>query len=490
MDLVELGDKLRDSHYRDGPDVRQQWDRIVFSIVQGLDHNANDALRCLINLTADSDTNRQQLVATPEVWRGVDRVFADNAERATLFLLQFIYADDAHKLAWLGRIYSQVPSVLAYILKADCTEQLQARAGLVEWVKEVQATENHVPESQIPAWVSLIPQAIATKNDELMFNLADIVLRATMIDDCKTVHGLNPGVITQIEAIPQLSSNYAAIARKLFAILGHLTLMPLYPVHHELDAAIAGVQSLHNPYSQAAWAITLGNYITLKERADEVWRHIDNPRQFIARYFDLAMNDVVQLQAVHMMTNLITLEYVDDVVSHHGETLERWCQISRTNAQFYPEISGLVNKLLRKLIRVGSPETTAKLIKLVEDKHTKLTLLEQLVRTDAALDPQLLDLCFTWDDGEVPLEVVLEQIKLSGMVVHKVVTQHIPVPKEFYAGLERFLAKLAELLPSTREEPLFKILSNNSRFVAALLSSLPEADADIKALCAQILQNE
>lgn len=490
MDLADLGDKLRDSEYRDGPEVREQWDRIVFLVVQGLDNEPNEALRCLINLTADSNTNRQQLVATPEVWRGVNRVFAEVPERATLLLLQFIYADEAHKLAWLGRIYPQVPSVLAYILKADCTQQLEARAGLVEWVKEVQATENHVPESQIPAWVSLIPQAIATNNDELMANLADIVLRATTIDDCKTVHGLNPGVITQIEAIPTLSSNYAVIARKLFAILGHLTLMPLYPVHEELDLAIAGVQSLHNPYSQAAWAITLGNYITLKQRAEEVWRHIDNPRQFIARYFDLAMNDVVQLQAVHMMTNLITLEYVDEVVTNHGETLERWCQISRTNAQLYPEISGLVNKLLRKLIRVGNADTTAKLIKLVEDKHTKLTLLEQLVHNDGKLDPQLLNLCFSWDEGEVPLEIVLEQIKLSGMVVHKVVTQNIPISNEFYAGLKNFLARLADLLPSAREEPLFKILSNNSRFVAALLSSLPQADTEIKALCAQILQNE
>ncbi|CAN3371895.1 hypothetical protein DIURU_004627 [Diutina rugosa] len=490
MDLADLGDKLRDSEYRDGPEVREQWDRIVFSVVQGLDNEPNEALRCLINLTADSNTNRQQLVATPEVWRGVNRVFAEVPERATLLLLQFIYADEAHKLAWLGRIYPQVPSVSAYILKADCTQQLEARAGLVEWVKEVQATENHVPESQIPAWVSLIPQAIATNNDELMANLADIVLRATTIDDCKTVHGSNPGVITQIEAIPTSSSNYAVIARKLFAISGHLTSMPSYPVHEELDLAIAGVQSLHNPYSQAAWAITLGNYITSKQRAEEVWRHIDNPRQFIARYFDLAMNDVVQLQAVHMMTNLITSEYVDEVVTNHGETLERWCQISRTNAQLYPEISGLVNKLLRKLIRVGNADTTAKLIKLVEDKHTKLTLLEQSVHNDGKLDPQLLNSCFSWDEGEMPLEIVLEQIKLSGMVVHKVVTQNIPISNEFYAGLKNFLAKLAELLPSAREEPSFKILSNNSRFVAALSSSLPQADTEIKALCAQILQNE
>ncbi|CAN3474999.1 hypothetical protein DICA0_B13300 [Diutina catenulata] len=481
LDLEELGDSLRNEDYRNGPEIAADLPRILQHLAETVDTAPMASLRVLVNLCADSDANRDAVSQHTALWKAIDPLLdpsepSEPPQRVGILLAQFIYADPSQSRVWVQRVYHELPSVVSFVWGVA---DLDDYAPFVEFLAFFEAQVGGLPRD-FGAWGDFVVRCVDGGDPDLLVSASDVLLRVTMVDDEPVPPGLNVRLIEAIDRVPE-GDSAAAIQRKLFATSGNLTSMPSYHQEHDFHSVLdlAG-----GAYAQAAKAITVGNYVTSAARADEVWAQV--PSDFVARFFGITITDVVQLQAVHMMTNLVTKAQVSQVLEHI-DTIRLWAKIASDNRQYYPEISGLVSKFLRKLIRVGGDDAARELVAVVDDRHTKLALLEQAIAHGGPLDSALVADCFTLEPSETKVELLMEQVKVAGMLVHKAGSS---LPQETLPGLESFLTALYEFLPSARDQPVYPAILNNSKFLAAAVASVPGISSTLDSLCLEVVKME
>ncbi|KAI5949237.1 hypothetical protein KGF57_004835 [Candida theae] len=243
----------------------------------------------------------------------------------------------------------------------------------------------------------------------------------------------------------------------------------------------------HNPYVFAVCCIAIGNCIESDATRESTYDLVDarfglKDNLVNAFFKEFKITDVIQIQAIHMWTNLMDVRLADKIITHYQSELIALNSIVLDNSQYYREISALYFKFLRKLlilttkdIMLGLGKQISSLDSTVPDfKCVKYALLQKLnFDTDAGRKEllQLMKSVVTQLDHSD----ILEQIKTISIVNQNLTSDKIKLdPQEI---TQFYLQPLTELLKqmhaaevsSTQDANSWQVkaLRNNLKYVAA-----------------------
>ena len=110
-------------------------------------------------------------------------------------------------------------------------------------------------------------------------------------------------------------------------------------------------------YALAASSIILGNFITSRETADQIILLIDKRigmLKFFHLYFhNFTINDVIQLQAVHLLSNIMTPTNANLIFANYDLLFNKYTKIIVDNRNYYQEVLNIYLKFIKLLVRAS-----------------------------------------------------------------------------------------------------------------------------------------
>jgi len=250
-----------------------------------------------------------------------------------------------------------------------------------------------------------------------------------------------------------------------------------------------------NPYIFAVCCIVIGNCIENDATRDLTFGIVDADfgiDRLINTFFrKFKISDVIQIQAIHMWTNLMDAKIANEIVKLHLEKVISLNQVVSDNAQYYREIAALYYKFLRKLLMSTTEEVLTVFIRQInqfdgsfpDQTRVKYILLQKLnFDTEEAHD--VLSLLMKSIVELVDQHDVLEQIKTISIL-----NQHIAsgklildlsiLDKAYLPYLQGVLQQLHESKMSSASEGdvnswQTKAFQNNLKFMAATTTKVLE----------------
>ncbi|ODV81742.1 uncharacterized protein CANTADRAFT_19355 [Suhomyces tanzawaensis NRRL Y-17324] len=562
-----LGNHLREEHIRTSCEVTDSLPLIVetssANLASYLLHKHQhqvplilEVTRCIVNLLADSDDNRLFFQGAnhhvPQFWIQIKHCLNDPGadpsinKRIVIILGQFIHSDTYKQkyLLWLLEHHLLEPLYLYlnHNLPPTKISEVFNFQHAFEFLKELvdvnATTIPSKPDEYGPIAVKLVDYLLSIAStildslqkfnliedneeteddeeldlfdlDEIILNIAGTVSFLTTFEDLDfSSIDANQRSLKLIGKIPDNFPNKTHIKRKLFAVSGCISSMKSFDSTKDIKASIEYfTQVTVDPYVLAASAINLGNYITNKDRLKEVVDMIEDElslEAFYRAFFDMHVNDVIQIQSLHLLNNLLTSSNAPYVLANYECLFSRFVKIIVDNGKYYQDVYQIFQKFVNKLIRLafitnqdnildfkdlwnyiidGSDESADTQYLLLQAyvsvfKDSPITtantpdntqFIKKLITTAVSVPPKASQL-----DG------FLEKLKTLGMMYHNL-TSHKVGPQDLieYLYLDKqtlkaqlvdpykeFLVQLREQLaqPQTLQH---EILKNNSKFVCA-----------------------
>lgn len=602
--LKKLGDFLREDSVRSSPEAKDSIPAVIrianaelSQIVEAQDGTHNDSLiletlRVLINFLANNDDNRQFLASTDlnykaTFWSLICKLFSMDTlntnintiyERILLMLSQFIHNTNLLKdfLIFFSEI--GIEKCLIGYLRFRIDSSLAAETGFDELVIPTEIYSEFMSEMSDSTSTDMVfandcneyldtilrvfnfaiilnvdeddEDEMDTVNDVLS-NLSNIVYNVTLCEDIPHLSSteMHSNILKLIPQLPTKIQNFTLNKRRLFSSSGNIASMTNYDNSVDVSMALEYFRNPEtDPYILSACAIDLGNYITSVEKSEWLRVKIDSEiglQVFIANFYKIKFNDVIQYQAFHLFNNLMST----DIAIHSFDSYESLLKSSKVvvdNGQYYKEVFGIYAKFMKKLILFAFIEEKGSHLSLFQFKElwTQFypvdhpgTAFEEiyLILTQAFIATKLLEtgslehknVPFVTSlvenlvsakglTADVPSTFLLEKLKTLGIFFKTIATHSISgdvITKVLYDSdsdkyhlhfitpYHTFLEKLQQILDeqgnlnNANNPNQFSVIQNNSKFVCATTiayCNLPhetneEVDA-IQSICQSIIR--
>ncbi|RCK59473.1 hypothetical protein Cantr_07209 [Candida viswanathii] len=497
--LNKLGDELREEHNRAAihahlPTLIPQFSKFL---LQPLPKLHLETLRVVINVLANSDANRDFFTDPQDSHvRGFWDVIAgsrvadmDDVTKFVFIMLgQFIY-DAAHKLRYVAYLYD------VGVVRAVCdmiTEETWRDIG--EFVYEALAGRE-MRSGRDREFLRLVVDMRVDEEEEEGEgeDEEDEEMGSVWVDLIGLNKPSNEIYNKVLEVIP--AKNSSLIKRKLFALASELA------VDESLTAAIDVISTTSDSYVFAACCITIGNCIYDKPTFEATRTAVDNQlgiAKLAALYFDKnKVSDVVQIQSIHMWTNLLDTRAAQEITTSYQSQLLAITKIVLDNSDYYKEITALYFKFIKKLIRLSGDHKSmpSNLVEFILD-NDKAQQQEVVIELKYLL-LQLYPEQYAGLVGDVVQSVntrnVLEQLKTVAIVNNALRDGTIKLDKleeAYLVPLGRVLSQLLTQLDTQGNETWeFKAFQNNLKYVAATtLGLVEEGNSDLVDTCNRIIE--
>lgn len=602
--LKKLGDFLREDSVRSSPEAKDSFPAVIrianlelSQIIKAQDGTHNDSLileslRVLINFLANNDDNRQFLASTDlnykaTFWSLICKLFSMDTlnanintiyERILLMLSQFIHNTNLLKdfLIFFSEI--GIGKCLIGYLRFRVDSSLAAETGFDELVIPTEIYSELMSEISDTTSTDMVfandckdyldnilrvfnfairlnideddEDEMDTVNDVLS-NLSNIVYNITLCEDIPHLSSteMHSNILKLIPQLPTKIQNFTLNKRRLFSSSGNIASMTNYDNSVDVSMALEYFRNPEtDPYILSACAIDLGNYITSVEKSEWVRVKIDSEiglQVFIANFYKIKFNDVIQYQAFHLFNNLMS----SDIAIHSFDSYESLLKSSKVvvdNGQYYKEVFGIYAKFMKKLILFAFIEEKGSHLSLFQFKelwiqfypvdHPGAAFEEiYLILTQAFIATKLLETGSLEHKNvpfvtslvenlvsakglttDVPSTFLLEKLKTLGIFFKTIATHSISshvITKVLYDSdpdkyhlrfitpYHTFLGKLQQILDeqgnlnNANNPNQFSVIQNNSKFVCATtiaycnLSHETNEEIDaIQSICQSIIR--
>lgn len=602
--LKKLGDFLREDSMRSSPEAKDSFPAVIrianlelSQIIKAQDGTHNDSLileslRVLINFLANNDDNRQFLASTDlnykaTFWSLICKLFSMDTlnanintiyERILLMLSQFIHNTNLLKdfLIFFSEI--GIGKCLIGYLRFRVDSSLAAETGFDELVIPTEIYSELMSEISDTTSTDMVfandckdyldnilrvfnfairlnideddEDEMDTVNDVLS-NLSNIVYNITLCEDIPHLSSteMHSNILKLIPQLPTKIQNFTLNKRRLFSSSGNIASMTNYDNSVDVSMALEYFRNPEtDPYILSACAIDLGNYITSVEKSEWVRVKIDSEiglQVFIANFYKIKFNDVIQYQAFHLFNNLMS----SDIAIHSFDSYESLLKSSKVvvdNGQYYKEVFGIYAKFMKKLILFAFIEEKGSHLSLFQFKelwiqfypvdHPGAAFEEiYLILTQAFIATKLLETGSLEHKNvpfvtslvenlvsakglttDVPSTFLLEKLKTLGIFFKTIATHSISshvITKVLYDSdpdkyhlrfitpYHTFLGKLQQILDeqgnlnNANNPNQFSVIQNNSKFVCATtiaycnLSHETNEEIDaIQSICQSIIR--
>ncbi|EGW30806.1 uncharacterized protein SPAPADRAFT_156075 [Spathaspora passalidarum NRRL Y-27907] len=495
--LRALGDLLREPANREAPELQQnlpalvnKFDKLITKddtenenesdqdiYNQSYRELYNDTTRVVVNLLANSDTNRdfftKDTTAINQFWLNV----LTNCERVGILLSQFWYETERKQ------------QYLEYFQQLNIKDKLY---GLIE--------EDYVDEAAdlFDAILELLDGQLLQENDCRFIKKCtnylihcDEEIASTI---CELLGMLEPGIDsfeTIVDIIPRIENDRQSVKRKLFVLISELSTS---------ECLLKAIGQLWNKdkYVNAGCFIAIGNEITSEESYKQVINKIQSNMSmadFFMSFFRDEFFDMVQIQAVHSLTKILNKDNVKYVLNHQF-VLDQMTKLALDQANYYQEVTNLQIRFLKKIINLDQ-EVAKRLDSIWEvvgeydnTQEIQYSLL-QTVDEHSPLMPKLIQNAVSPIPSTISIEVILEKLKaiavLNQMVEDKKISPYVEHTKELTEFLRQLLPQLD--LQDNSETGMKQVLVNNTKYVAATTYKVfnPEKAEDLLAVCQEII---
>lgn len=447
-----------------------------------------EVLRVLVNITADNDKNRLELIQFNDFWLTIRTNLAQNGvgiDRILILMSQF--TKNTNELQTFSKYFYQlrIHEPLFYLLEKESELSVLILEVLGELlIPELVVTDDsfklHV--SQYLSLLITLYDQLAEKYDsdelpDMYYYISAIMYNITQYNDLDTTE------ITRIYSLFDKFTTNLQINRQLFSTIGNLSLMQNFNdidlVKFILENGL--IDKTQNLYLKSSYYLTIGNFITSESKHREILNLIDDQELFIKQYFDNTFTDVIQFQSIHLIKNLMNKDLVPLIIGHSN--LINFCKILSDNQNYYKEIYQTFMKFWNKLIPLSFPVLSiydySQYWELLDNEDIYIKLAPFMSPTTTGdnskqLNSKIIRHLFL---TELPLEShkLLEKIKFQAILLqnnHEIVYDTI-LRDEFDPKLLIQLEKLLKLLTdSAKDNYDYKVLLNNSKFVSISLMKL------------------
>lgn len=508
--LNQLGTILRDASIRECDEVVQFIPKLVSLYINSDDESLILELqRVLINLMADSDNNRLELIKYNDFWDKikkdlclVDRTFilinqfVKNTQALNQFI-KFFYDLDMHGSffeylhQWHNDNTSLIVEFLLEVLIPDIILHDEAFKSRV------------LPYMNILVTVYNDADVMADEDDdeinEYYKGLSLILYNLTLFQDIPGVNStnINEQICDLIDRQPEVS-NMSTVKRQLFSTIGNITSMANYDNISDVKFAVDRLSKASDLYVKASCYIIIGNYINTQEKSDAV-KSLIQVDQFVSDFFCTRFNDVIQFQAIHVMKNVLNTNTANLILESCYLDLLAFTKIIVDNKDYYKEIHAVYISFINKLIRyrAGNVYSFKDLWLLLDNEDVFIQLSEFYEPNDDHddhnndLNQKILSSLFTAD---LPLDSMklLNKIKYQSIFLNK----NRLVINSIFVGdfLNHFLtqySKLYDLISNSKSDnPQYAILLNNSKFISVSLLGSSINDPQVETIAKSIIAIE
>ncbi|QFZ29263.1 hypothetical protein EJF18_50494 [Clavispora lusitaniae] len=511
--LTELGTLLRNEDVRAHPTAK----KCIPHVLDLASTEPLEALRVLVNFTADNDDNRVYMVSNDvsaaEFWtwlfsqlhRPKDQ---DVCLRAILLLSQFVHnIQEPAKTTVVSALAEKGAgdAIACYLRELEQSGRLDDLVQPMELLSEISAVSTISSDNL--QWITdaaaRAQELDSEERSELLDFASQAIFNATNVD---TRLG-GPSTSQLYELLTQVSGESTHVKRRLFSACGNMSSYANHDNWAEVELNVhVLVDDKADPYVAAAAAIALGNCVDSKEKQQMLWRKLEqmeNPDVIVDSLAQRSFGDLVQYQAFHFFSNAMTPSVASRLAEQNAGALMRATKVVVDNCNYYKEIAAVYFKFMRRFIAALDKtqlEPLLDLWALVEAcddascAETQLLLLQALCHIPPTpLHAKLVAHAFPLE-GNVDARLVLEKIKTLACVLHSYDMSQLSgcfsdFEHDFVAPLSGFLGQVQ---PSARaEHSAARALANNTKFLAAsALKSAPSRSGpwgDLCARCEQIL---
>lgn len=533
--LEELGTLLRDEDFRRDCTIKQT----IQPILELVNEYPMEILRILINYTADNNDNRLFMLSGEQCvqnfWNSVTasgNVGSEVAIRLMILIVQFVRADEDTKKILIEELKEK--EVIDWVWEYY-RARVDTHSELIDGPIEVLAEFSQV-----------FPGSIAIEQFDLVLTGLGNLLTAKCDDDVEDVVQAHTQLLVNVTAVEDSSLPFPetrimeclelvdddlkasrSIRRDLFAVLGGIHSFPSYSNYDNIEDSISIISKGANGYAVAAAAISLGNCVhdaTTKKSIIERVESISSTEEIGRNILQFPFNDVVQLQSFHFFNNFMTEDLAKGIInSKNLAALLKTTIVIVDNYQYYKEIGQIYLKFLAKLINLGFVtdresditifNSTWDYLNNLEDYcEAKMLLLQATcIRKESLTNFQsyarpLLDTLLDLGSSAVTAQELLMKLKTLAVVFQTVeinvmesIYSNDSLKKDFSSKLTIFYSQLLQAIseePSNPNEPVYKAITNNSKFLAAagmkkispLEARNPHKVFELKELCTKILK--
>ena len=541
----KLGDLFRDSAAREN--ALEKIPRLTAIFVGNLKiyEAGNDPeliledLRVVINLLADNDANRVSAIEENEFWLVIKEILTNNSVPPTVknrigtLFNQFIYNSDV-KPQLLEKLFNLdiMSTYLTWLEQTQLTDPVFDLIPLFEFVREViksnmkqflsRAENVDIGVRYVDAGLKVAEYILQLVDedlddiDEILLLLTDVISSMTSFETMLPISSINVNerVLNILPQVPDGLPNKTHIKRKLFAICGNISSMGDFESKHDLKVSLAKYidENTVDPYVMAASAINLGNFIINSETAkyveDLIHRSVEIEQFFKIFFTKFQINDVVQIQAIHLINNLLTPTNSKYVLANYENILNVFTKVIIDNGKYYGEVLNLYLKFIKKLIRCQFMTNKDDIMNyhelweilfagleqsLIDLHEIKLLLLQAYIQKfcEASLNeltPEKLSLLRSLINSTVglanttnlPVTLLFEKLKTIGIFTHTLNSNNISplvlvqyvydnddelFKSQFQTPMFEFILQLKEQLQTAKQQPQYAMLANNSKFV-------------------------
>lgn len=412
--LKFLGNILRDESARQDDRVTQ----IVPSIVEhlsnefgeflkdGLDHSASripsEELRVLINMLADSDTNRQFITQDEPLYlkfwhlllqyvKYENEVDRDDELYDRILILLSQFARNTALRSYFAN-YFQKLNIHSILLQAIGSKWLENRTDLLEdenvlLLIEIASslTENiskNIPsESQCESVLTQLntcleilqlcldelssgTNADRLRSEEALVQLCELIVNLTLFEDISDINKshINAKILGSFCKVPEDIVDYVSVKRHLFSASGNISSMSSYDNWNDVGICIDVFYNGNtDPYLLSAASIVLGNAISNASQQnlllDEVeLRH--SLELLVHSFFSTKFNDIIQLQSFHLLNNIMSERTIGYIIAEKI-AIFRAFKAMMDNEKYYKEISKICYLFLKKMLRTLLKDSVA-----------------------------------------------------------------------------------------------------------------------------------
>lgn len=491
--LQALGTLLRDEHVRSDEALSQIIPYVLRPFAE--DTNTLEALRVLVNFTADNDENRKYMTSRDAAafWENYLGYLhtgpnQDILHRLVVLLSQFIHnVEDQQMAEYVNYLTTKGASeaLLAFIETIDVDELSLSFELLAELCTRNISAEKLVGIAEMCTDALTLDDE---EGDEILHFASQVIFNATNVEDYHGGREVIGKIYTLLPNIPGAYKNVARTKRTLFSSCGNISSSPSYNNWKDVEKSVGVIMQNNDAYVTAAAAISLGNCVNSKAAQEELLAQISvfaPVLDVVQQIMQCPFGDVVLYQALHFFNNTMTLAIAAQILNDEPH-LRRITKVVVDNGKYYKEVGAIFFKFLRKLMSLG---LVANQVRPMEELHEVWTILEG---SDSSVEIHLLLLqAVIAHNTELPsgskallatllsstesvdVQVLFEKFKtmamlfqkFDGLSLEKLYTRDFET--EFTAPLARFLSQLREALQNAEQNAQSAAVANNAKYMAA-----------------------
>lgn len=404
--LRNLGNILRDESARQDDRVTQIVPIIVESLsnefdkffTDGFDQSSSriplEELRVLINMLADSDSNRQFITQDEPLYlkfwklllqyvKHMNELDADDLLYARVLILLSQFARNTALRSSFAS-YFQKLDFHSVLLQAIVSKWLKNRVNffeddnallLIEILSSI--TENiskNIPsESQRESVLTQLSTCLEIlqldldelssgttsdrlSSEEALVQLCELIVNLTMLENISGINQshINAAILGLFCKVPDDIEDYVAVKRHLFSASGNVSSMSSYDNWNDVGICInVFYNGSSDPYLLSAASIVLGNAISNTTQQKLLLDEVEQGHSLellIHSFFATKFNDIIQLQSFHLLNNIMSERTIHYIIGEKTAIFKAF-KAMMDNEKYYKEISKICYQFLKKMLK-------------------------------------------------------------------------------------------------------------------------------------------